>query len=178
VLTPTRAFGQAPETDGVWYGVGAGYGLTMLNCAICSDVVRGGPTVQLRAGGKLSQTVLMGAEASGWMKRLDNVDQFVLSFHLTSYLYTTSTPGLFLKGGVGPTWFIANQRGDDGDLGSLGISIQFGVGYEARLGSNKWVTPYANVIGSGFGKLSLDDAVATDQFGVAQLQIGVSLTQY
>lgn len=178
VLVPTQAVGQAPETDGVWYGVGAGYGFTMLNCAICSDVIRGGPTVQLKAGGTLSQTVLLGGEASGWVKRLEDVDQFVISLHVTSYLYAVGTPGLFLKGGIGPTWFIADQRGDDGDLGSLGFSLQFGIGYEARVGSATSVTPYANVVGSGFGKLSLDDDVASDQFGVAQVQIGVSLTHY
>ena len=78
-----------------------------------------GPTVQLRAGGKLTPSLLAGAEGSFWMKRVEDVDQFVISLHATGYLYSFGMPGFFLKGGIGPTWFAANERGDDGDLTSL-----------------------------------------------------------
>ncbi len=177
-LVPSSIAGQAPETDGVWYGVGVGYGMTMLNCGICTDQIRTGPSAQLKAGGKVSQSVLLGVETTGWMKRLEEVNQFVFSIHATGYLYAGGTPGLFLKGGVGPTWFNANEVDGDGDLGSMGWSIQFGIGYEARLNRTMTLSPYVNVVGSGFGELSIDDEVASDQFGVAQAQIGLSFTHY
>lgn len=177
-MAPTAALGQAPETDGMWFGVGAAYGMTMLSCGICTNDIRTGPSVQLKAGGKLSQAMLFGGEASGWMKRLEGVDQMVFSLHAMGYLFAAGTPGLFFKGGIGPTWFIANDREDDGDLTSLGVSVQLGAGYEARVGSRTAVTPYINVFGSGFGKLRFEDRVASDQFGVAQVQIGLSLTKY
>ena len=83
-----------------------------------------------------------------------------------------------MKGGLGPTWFIANEVGDDDDLSSLGFSLQIGAGYEARVGKSTAITPYVNLIGSGFGKLSLNDQVAAQQFGVAQATIGLSITRY
>jgi hypothetical protein len=166
-LQPVDAEAQNPQTrQGFFISVGVGGG--SLGCEDC-DERETGPSGLIYLGGTLSPQLLVGAEFSGWSKKVEGSggDARLTHGNLSAAVqfYPSPTSGFFIKGGVGVSQLrIELSSGGttvSGDENGIGITA--GLGYDIRLGSNFSLTPYGMF---GFG--SFDGGSANNgQIGLA-----------
>src|SRR4051812_47350009 len=67
LATPLQAqLYKVPERHGFWLGAGLAAGSIGAICDGCGDARTFGPAAYLRAGGTLSEKLLLGVEVTGW----------------------------------------------------------------------------------------------------------------
>lgn len=168
---------QAPARgDGLLLGAGVGSGWARVTCSICRSVRGTALAANLRLGGQLRPGLVIGAEANGWMKRENAVDERLWGVTAVAYWYPNPRGGLSWKGGVG---LLSYRAEDDQDVFSTtAFAVQLGAGYEMRLGSRVYLAPYANVSATPFGgTLKFNGAEILDDANLVLLQLGVGLTR-
>ncbi len=168
---------QAPvRGDGLLLGAGVGRGWTRVTCSICRSVRGTALTANLRLGGQLLPGLVIGAEANGWMKGENDVDERMWGATAVAYWYPNRRGGLYWKGGLG---LLSHRTEDDQDVfGTTAFAVQLGAGYELGLGSRVYLAPYANVSATPFGgTLKFNGAEILDDANLVLIQLGVGLTR-
>lgn len=143
------AFGQGrPQTrEGFFIGLGLGWG--SLGCSDCDGERENGLSGYLKLGGTVNDRLLLGVETNGWYKDEDEATVNFGNFSGTAYFYPNPQGGFFLKGGLGISTLEVDIAGF-GSESETGFGLIGGLGYDARVGTNFSLTPYANVLYGSF----------------------------
>lgn len=151
-----------PQTrEGFFIGFGLGWG--SMGCKDCGSR-ESGFSGYLKLGGTVNQQLLLGFESNGWVKEQSGVTLSQSNASAVAYFYPEAESGFFLKGGIGLSTLKLAVSG----LGSgsqSGFGMVTGLGYDARVGANFSLTPYANFVYGSF------DGGSTNVF-----QAGLGLT--
>ena len=146
---PGQSSAQArPQVrEGFFIGFGLGWG--SLGCSDCNGEREGGLSGYLKLGGTVNDQLLLGFETNGWTKEEDGVTLSQGNLSATGYFYPQPDKGFFVKGGLGLSTLDLKLSG----LGSgseTGFGLIGGLGWDARVGSNFSLTPYANFVYGSF----------------------------
>lgn len=174
-LARPAAAQEGPTREGFWWGFGLGYGWVHVGCDICDSDRSTSISGLGRAGGTINSRVLLGAEANGWTRSEDEVDEYLGSITVVAYWYTRPGGNFHLKTGFG----YAAYRIDDGEnaLTSSGFGPQIGAGYEFRLARSLSLAPYLNaLITLPTGKIYLNGDQQADDVSLGLIQLGLGVT--
>ena len=154
---PANAQGNAQTRQGFW--ITFGFGAGSLGCDDCNDAGDeddrlNGVNFQLRAGGTLSQRLLIGGEVNGFTKSENDATLTVTNITPVLQFYPSAQGGFFLKGGLG----LATAEFEFGGISieDEGFGVTIGLGYDARVGRNFALTPYLDILSSSFDGVSLN----------------------
>jgi len=137
-----------PQTrEGFFIGFGLGWG--SLGCSDCSGDRQSGFSGYLKLGGTVNDRLLLGFESNGWAKKEGNVTLSQGNYSAAAYFYPTAESGFFLKGGLGLSTLKLDVSGF-GSGSETGFGTVIGLGYDARVGTNFSLTPYANIVYGSF----------------------------
>lgn len=154
----------AQDRQGLFVGVGLGWGSLDVTCDGCAVDRESGFSGNFRIGGALSDKLLIGAESEGWYKSVDGASISFGTLTASAYFYPSSK-GLYLRGGIGLAVLSASDGGfSDSDTG-LGFSL--GAGYDIPVARKTALTPYANWMFGNF-----------EGGGVNALQVGLAVSFY
>ena len=103
------------------------------------------PTVSLRLGGTVNQSVRLGGEVLTWINERDHEVESLTSFMFIGQLYPITTTGLYLKGGLG-LGRNAVEFDEGGNVGDTGFAGLLGAGWEIRLGRRWYLNPAVDVL--------------------------------
>jgi hypothetical protein len=163
VLPDQSAAQSRPQTrEGFFIGFGLGWG--SLGCSDCSGDRESGLSGYLKLGGTVNDRLLLGFESNGWTKEESGVRLSQGNASAVAYFYPEAESGLFLKGGLGLSTLDLNIS-ELGGVSETGFGLVAGAGYDARVGDNFSLTPYANFVYGSF------DGGSTNVF-----QAGLGLT--
>jgi hypothetical protein len=133
---------------GFWLGLGLGAGGESFDISPSngySDVLYR-PTVSLRLGGTVSQSLRLGGEVLSWINDVGPAVESLSSALFIAQLYPFSTSGFYLKGGLGIGRNAVDF--DDGfDQGDTGFAGLIGAGYEVRLSQRFYLNPTIDLVG-------------------------------
>jgi len=144
LLVPAEAQAQndPPVRSGFWADVGIGYGsLGSPDFNEREDGFSGNLTL----GGTISPRFLLGGGTTGWTKELDGIRITFSTLALMGRFYPNAEGSFFINGGLGAGQ-VSLSSGSTSISESGGGAI-IGVGYDARVGSRWYLSPFANVIG-------------------------------
>lgn len=155
---------SAQERDGLFIGVGLGWGSLDLTCDGCDVDRTSGFSGNFRIGGAVSEKLLIGGETSGWYRSEDGSSVSFGVLTGSAYFYPASK-GLYLRGGIG----LAVLSADDGFASDseTGLGFSFGAGYDIPIARKTALTPYANWMFGNF-----------DGFGANAVQLGLAVSFY
>ena len=102
------------------------------------------PTVSLRLGGTVSQSLRLGGEALAWVNDRDHAVESLTSLLFIGQLYPITSTGLYLKGGLG-IGRNAIEFDDGGSIGDTGFAGLLGAGWEVRVGRRWYLNPSIDV---------------------------------
>ena len=162
----------APARRGFWIGAGAGWGSANFSCSACSNRL-GGVVAYVNAGATLSPRALLGGELSGWINAENGLQQRLTFLTIVGVLYPQVKGGLFLKGGIGATWFVGESGIDD--LTATAPAFVLGTGYELNIGSGWLVVPFFNFYVTTNATFEIDGATPSDggfHFNLFQIGAG------
>lgn len=131
---------------GFWLSGGMGYGQESYrfgNEAFSEEL--GKPVFSLRLGGTPDEHLRLGGELSSWVNPYTDDEGFDITetlnaVSLVGQFYPIRTAGLFLKGGVGIGATAASVAGGNTTT-ETGFMVQYGAGYDIRLGRSLALTP-------------------------------------
>jgi Outer membrane protein beta-barrel domain len=103
------------------------------------------PTVSLRLGGTVSQSLRLGGEAMAWINERNHSVESLSSLLFIGQLYPITTTGLYLKGGLG-LGRNAVEFDDGFDVGDTGFAGLLGAGWEIRVGRRWYLNPSFDVV--------------------------------
>ncbi len=103
------------------------------------------PTVSLRLGGTVNQSLRLGGEVLAWIDEHDRAVESLTSVLFVGQLYPLPTTGLYLKGGLG-LGRNAVDFDDGGGVGDTGFAGLLGAGWEVRMGRRWYLTPSVDVV--------------------------------
>lgn len=150
---PAVAQGNPQTRQGFF--ISFGFGAGSLGCDDCADDDRlNGVNFQLRAGGTLSQRLLIGGEVNGFTKSENDATLTVTNIGPLLQFYPSAQGGFFLKGGLG----LATAEFDFGGISveDEGFGVTLGLGFDARVGRNFALTPYFDILSSSFDGVSFN----------------------
>lgn len=157
---PPEGLIEVPESSrrGFWLGLGLGAGGESFDIEPgngYSDLLYR-PTVSLRLGGTVSQSLRLGGEVLSWINDVGPAVESLSSALFIAQLYPFSSSGLYLKGGlgIGRNAVDFDDGFDEGDTGFAGL---IGAGYELRLGRRFYLNPTIDLVGHRY-----DDGVVGD----------------
>lgn len=175
---PLVAQSAAPHVNqhkGFWIGFGLGGGSVGAECDYCGNDRTSGLSGNLKLGGTLSQSFLLGFESNGWVHSESGVDELLGFGSFIGVWYPSKTAGFYLKLGLGGM----NYSADDGvdKLTATAPSGSFGLGYDLRATDNMSVTFYLNSMASSSVDVHFNGITVNDVgVSVNLVQIGVGLT--
>ena len=136
-----------PQTrEGFFIGFGLGVG--SLGCQDCGSR-ESGFSGYLKLGGTVNEKLLLGFESNGWVKQQSGVTLSQSNASAVAYFYPQVESGFFLKGGFGVSTLKLDVSGF-GSGSESGFGVVAGLGYDARVGTNFSLTPYANIMSGSF----------------------------
>jgi hypothetical protein len=103
------------------------------------------PTVSLRLGGTVNQSLRLGGEVLAWIDEHDQSVESLTSVLFVGQLYPVASTGLYLKGGLG----LGRNAVDfdyGGGVGDTGFAGLLGAGWEVRMGRRWYLTPSVDVV--------------------------------
>lgn len=172
---PAVASAQIPQTRsgfGISFGIGAGSGAA--DCDGCDGDRETGLSGYLRLGGYVRPHVFIGFESNGYTKTVDGFDITGGFYQGVVQWYPTPETGLYLKGGAGLMSYLETDGVDEITVSALGLGL--GIGYDARLGRNFSLTPFANLLFSGKGEAKVNSFNSGFDASFNLLQFGVGFT--
>ncbi len=142
-LSVVREGGRA----GFWGGfsIGAGGEAFDLRDGAGSSEELYRPTVSLRLGGTVTQSLRLGGEVLAWINEQGRSVESLTSVLFVGQLYPLATTGLYLKGGLGLGRNAVDFDGGGG-VGDTGFAGLFGAGWEVRMGRRWYLTPSVDVV--------------------------------
>jgi hypothetical protein len=175
---PAAVAAQSPYR-GMWLGLGAGAGSSLVTCAVCIEDREGGPSGYLRIGGTVSPSILIGGEGTLWAQTSDDLDKLVGAVNGVVLLYPRPGTGFHVKGGLGVLRFQITDPEDADDTARVtSLGVQLGVGYDLPVSPGYSVTPFLNLVASSYGSLEQGNEVLADQVNVTLIQFGVGLSAH
>jgi hypothetical protein len=102
------------------------------------------PTVSLRLGGTVGQSLRLGGEALAWINDRDHAVESLTSLLFIGQLYPITSTGLYLKGGLG-IGRNAIEFDDGGSVDDTGFAGLLGAGWEVRVGRRWYLNPSLEV---------------------------------
>src|SRR4026208_737483 len=144
ISLPAAAQGNAQTRQGFF--ISFGFGAASCVCDDCDDGEddrhgrRNGISFQLRAGGTLSQRLLIGGEVNGFTKTENDATLTVTHVGPVLQFYPSARGGVFREGGLGLAEVEIELGGFSFDEEGFGLTL--GLGYDARVGRNFALTPY------------------------------------
>jgi len=183
IATPLAA--QRPHRTGLWGEAGFGPGRIRVNCSNCANViVTRGDGGYLRVGGVLSNSVLLGIEASGTSNEAFGFEQGDSSVTAdvagvnVIVLWFPWRHGFFLKGGVGVadgTFTVRTTPTDSTTTEAFGSGLTFGLGWDLPISRRFALTANAGAFITAIGDVRLPASVADDVIATTyQLTIGLT----
>lgn len=175
VLVPSALVAQLPQTRegfGISFGFGGGSGAA--ECDLCSSDRETGFSGYLRLGGYVRPHVLIAFESNGYVKTLDGYDISGGFYSAVVQWYPNPLTGLYLKGGAGLMAYLETDGVDEVTVSALGLGV--GIGYDARVGKNFSLTPYANLLFSGKADAKFNSGSTGVDASFNLLQIGLGFT--
>jgi hypothetical protein len=141
---------QAQGRQGFWIGFGLGGGVNTSESL--DDARRGGGAAYLRLGGTVTPQVMLGAEGIGWGRSESGVTIVRTNTAFTGLLFPSPTSGFFIKGGAGLATIgvSADVFGTTVTSTETGFGTTFGLGFDARLGRNIYLTPNVDFLFQAF----------------------------
>jgi hypothetical protein len=103
------------------------------------------PTVSLRLGGTVNQSLRLGGEVLAWIDEHGHSVESLTSVLFVGQFYPVATTGLYLKGGLG-LGRNAVDFDDGGGVGDTGFAGLLGAGWEVRMGRRWFLTPSVDVV--------------------------------
>jgi hypothetical protein len=103
------------------------------------------PTVSLRLGGTVNQSLRLGGEVLAWINEENRTTESLTSILFVGQLYPMRTSGLYLKGGLG-LGRNAVDFDDGGSVGDTGFAGLLGAGWEVRMGRRWYLVPSVDVV--------------------------------
>ena len=103
------------------------------------------PTVSLRLGGTVDQSLRLGGEVLAWINERDRAVESLTSVLFIGQLYPIRSTGLYLKGGVG-LGRNAVEFDEGGNIGDTGFAGLLGAGWEVRVGRRWYLNPTFDVV--------------------------------
>ena len=103
------------------------------------------PTVSLRLGGTVNQSLRLGGEVLAWINERDHEVESLTSLLFIGQLYPVRTTGLYLKGGLG-VGRNAVEFDEGGNIGDTGFAGLLGAGWELRVGRRWYLNPSFDVV--------------------------------
>lgn len=165
------------QDGGTWVGAGLGGGWTRISCSICQRGRDLGPTGYFRFGTTLRPGLLVGAQLSGWTRRVDeDLRASVGAASASAYMYPNPAGGFYLSGGLGWVHYTAGDDDADRDVSSNLFGLLIGIGYEFRIASGVSATNFVNLHASSFGSLGSEAGSVADDMSLSLLQVGIGLT--
>ena len=157
-LSSSSLWAQGTQTrEGFWIGFGFGYGSLGLSCDGCDgDIAReGGVSAHIRLGGTLNSKLLLGFESNGWVTTVADASKTMISNNMSAavYYYPFTSNGLFVKGGLGSSYYREDVLGVGAS--STGFGIVTGLGYDFRVGRNVSITPVGTLRFGGGGDMDI-----------------------
>ena len=174
---------QRPQVrKGFWANLGFGLDNVAWQCDGCPKRSQGSRSLVLRVGWTLNKKALLGVELNGSVigqtPSFDSLDQQVRARVATiaASWYPSAAGGLFLKAGVGRSWWYNREQGTSTNAESAASAILVGAGYDLRVGRMISITPMLTLWGSL--KADLKDGSTTDATNfrntVAAFQVGAT----
>jgi len=142
--------------EGFWFsaGIGAGneaYDLDGVDGGFGDDVT--GPSLTVKLGGTVSQSLLLGGELYGWTwDDSFDLDETLSSAMFIAQWYPATQAGFFVKGGFGIAHFEQRTGGRFSALidEETGFGAVLGAGYDIRVGRNVSITPTLDLYGHSY----------------------------
>lgn len=175
ILAASAGHAQEPSGAGggrLVVGGGFGPGWARVSCDICARDRDLGMSGTLRVAKPVSPRLSLGGEGIGWTRTdEEDVREIVASAQGVAYYQPRPGGGLVLKAGAG--W--VGYRADE--IGSNGVGIQLGAGYEFHAGSAFSLNNYVNLVASSFTSLKTAGNTLADGVSVTLFQFGVGVTR-
>lgn len=135
------------DRGGFWAGLGLGAGAESFDledgAGYSSELTR--PTVSIRLGGTVGQSLRLGGEVLAWINDEGRAVESLTSLLFIGQLYPVASTGLYLKGGAG-----LGRRAlefDDGyGVGDTGFAGLLGAGWEVRIGRRLYLNPAVDLV--------------------------------
>ena len=164
------------QRQGFWIGFGLGDGSAGVDCSSCATDRTSGLSGNLRLGGTLSQSVLLGFESNGWIHSEQGIDETLGFGSAVVVWYPSRTGAFYLKFGLGVMSYTATDGVDD--FTATAPAGSFGLGYDFRVGRNMSITPFLNSLATSAASLKLNGTAfpTSEDIKVNLLQFGVGLT--
>jgi hypothetical protein len=103
------------------------------------------PTVSLRLGGTVGQSLRLGGEALAWIDDRDHAVESLTSLLFIGQLYPIPATGLYLKGGLG-IGRNAIEFDEGGSIGDTGFAGLLGAGWEIQMGRRWYLNPSVDLV--------------------------------
>lgn len=183
-----QGFGTAAQSrQGFWMGAGLGQGYTDLACGICGgERETGGLSGYLRAGGTVSEKLLIGGEFTAWRRSQEDLGELLGTLSASAWWYPKPQHGWYLKLGAGLARFRASESEDEEHLVSQNFALLVGSGYEMRVNPVLSIVPYVNLAATPSGNLNREitrdggysaSRVASDA-RLLVIQVGIGVTRH
>jgi len=190
LATGVAAQGVGPASQsrqGFWMGAGLGQGYTDLACGICGgERETGGLSGYLRAGGTVSEKLLIGGEFTAWRRSQEDLGELLGTLSASAWWYPKPQHGWYLKLGAGLARFRASENEDEEHLVSQNFALLVGSGYEMRVNPVLSIVPFVNLAATPSGNLNREitrdggysaSRVASDA-KLLVIQVGIGVTRH
>jgi hypothetical protein len=176
-------FGRQRQHESFWLGVTGAYGKARRTCDQCNPPLEtwsGAGTV--RAGGTMSEQLLLGAEIAMWFRSSAGIKSLVGNISMIADWFPFYGKGLNLKGGAGVSIYQYRQNG--ATLKGTGLGLVGGVAYDIMVGRRTAIAPVVNFRWGNPGKLKLTSGGPSTGVSPASganftvLEFGLGLTFY
>jgi hypothetical protein len=177
----------AQDRDGLWGGIGAGWGSATVTSDETGDADNdreSSGVLYINVGGTLNEHLLLGVEFDMWSKTVPletNLDGKLKMYNLDATLtvYPSARAGFFLKGGVGLSLLNLELVGPASslklDMGN-GLGLIAGMGYDIPLGGSVSLTPGLNYWRGNLGDLHVADQTSFSNWKQNVFDVTLGLT--
>lgn len=165
---------EALPRQGFGISFGLGGGSAGMDCSGCSSDRETGASGYLRLGGHVRPDLFVGFESNGFVASDDGWDTTGGFYSVALQWYPNVNKGFYLKGNLGMAAVVEEDDFDELEVSSVGIGL--GIGYDARVGKNFSLTPYANLIYTTKNDVKLNGSSLGVKAGFNLIQIGLGFT--
>lgn len=170
--TKSRA---ASNRAGQWLGIGLAPGWGRFTCEICESSRGAAISGYFRVGGTINPKFLVGLEADGWMRSVEEVNHFMLGVAAELFFYPNARKRLYYKAGVGILFYQADDG--PGQVTTQAFGPNLGAGYDIPVSGALSLTPFVSVfIASLGGDINFNGEQFRSDGGLLLAQIGMGLT--
>jgi outer membrane protein with beta-barrel domain len=181
-VTAVTAQSKLQTRDGFTISFGLGLGSVGVSCNGCTTDRENAPSGYLRVSGAVRPNLVVAAESQFWNK--ETTDQRTTENITAGALlgvaqwYPEPAGGFYVKAGVG----VGSLSDDITDpvfnakVESTGLALNFGAGFDYRMGKNFSLTPFVNYTAMTGGKAKVNGASTSEKLNGNLFQVGLGFT--